>query len=46
MNETHVRLSDSELKAAAEDADALPDPYLGHAREPQDDWGVTDAKHR
>ena len=31
MNETHVRLSDDELKAAAEDADALPDPYRGHA---------------
>ena len=46
MKEPQVRLSDDELKAAAEDADALPAPYRGHASEPQDDWGVSDAKHR
>ncbi len=46
MNEPYVRLSDDELKAAAEDADALPDPYRGHARDPQDEGGATHAKHR
>jgi hypothetical protein len=46
MNEMHVRLSDDELKAAAEDADALPDPYRGHAKEPQDERGVSHAQHR
>jgi hypothetical protein len=46
MNEPHVRLSDDELNATAEDADALPDPYRGHAHEPQDEEGVRHAHHR
>lgn len=46
MNEPHVRLSDDELKAAADDADALPDPYRGHAHEPQDERGGKHAQHR
>lgn len=46
MNHMHVRLSDDELKAAAEDADAIPDPYRGHTHEPQDEWGVDYAQHR
>jgi hypothetical protein len=43
MNEPQVRLSDDELRAAAKDAEALPDPYRGHARERQDTGGDDDA---